>query len=104
MLETWTFPDGVLGHTEIIIITLDAYVPRVLFNGYANFTEGCLHAYISAIPQLFLGFDEFGNNRGLAVFKTGSTFSIHLVISEKSGLKNCSLCDLTRLLPIFSSL
>ena len=35
----WTFPHGVLGHTEIIIITLGAYIPRVLFNGYANFTD-----------------------------------------------------------------
>ena len=43
VLETWTFPDGVLGHTEIIIITLGAYIPRVLFNGYAKFTEDCLH-------------------------------------------------------------
>ena len=59
MLQTWTFQDGVLGHTEISIINLGAYITRVLFNGYANFTEGCLHAYISAIPQLFLGSDEF---------------------------------------------
>ena len=59
MLETWTFPDGVLGHTEIIIITLGAYIPRVLFNGHANFAEGCLRAYISAVPKLFLGSDSF---------------------------------------------
>ena len=59
VFETWTFPDGVLGHTEIIIITLGAYIPRVLFNGYTHFAEGCLHAYISTIPKLFLRSDIF---------------------------------------------
>ena len=55
----WTFPDGVLGHTEIIIITLGAYIPRVLLNGYADFTEDSLHPFFSAIPKLFLRSDIF---------------------------------------------
>ena len=59
VLETWTFPDGVLGHTEIIIITLGAYIPRALFNGYANFTEDCLHPLFSTISKLFLRSDSF---------------------------------------------
>ena len=59
VLETWTFPDGVLGHTEIIIITLGAYIPRVLFNGHAQFIEDCLHPLFSTISKLFRGSDIF---------------------------------------------
>ena len=53
MLEKWTFPDGVLGHTEIIIITLGAYIPRVLFNGYANFTEDSLDPFSRLFQNFF---------------------------------------------------
>ena len=59
MLETGTFPDDVLGRTEIIIITLGAYIPRVLFNGYAHFTDDSLHPFFSTIPKLFLRSDSF---------------------------------------------
>ena len=70
MLETWTFPDGVLGHTEIIIITLGAYIPRVLFNGYANFTDDSLHPFSRLFQNFFSDLIVLPDSRGLELFKT----------------------------------
>ena len=55
MVEMGTFPCGVLGHTENIIINLGAYIPRVLFNGYVNSPRAI---YV----QLSRSFTNFGSN------------------------------------------
>ena len=64
----------------------------------------CLCSIFSAVPKLFLrsySFPQFFRVRTIQYSKFGS---FHFRIREKSPTLFASLCDLTRLLPVFASL
>ena len=70
VLETWTFPDGVLGNTEIIIIT-QVRISLVFYSMGMQISPRTVYIPISRLFQNFFSDLVFlAETRGLELFKT----------------------------------